>query len=423
MRRFTVHVLVVCSLGALPGCDQDCDVRHGPCPMVSLGDKVIVREPRLDGLFAAVVELGERLDSMRVELESDLRDLAELYDVDASLPLADLAAAVRAAIESDLATNTQGDLYVARSPMLCAADAPTARGSFARCTGLLGVSLPTSCLFEIGPFACDGQCHGSCSGACSLCADPVDGACAGVCEGSCYMVAGGACAGVCLGVCAGTCSLSDADGQCHGLCDGTCTGSCLIPGGDSCSGDCCGDCVSEPGSDGGCDGRCAGTCDGDCSGRCAGVITPICATDSEEAAGCTAQATARAAVAGRCDPGAVDLWYELDAAVDVAERGCFEARLARVKEVLVRAGRRTSELRWLVQGDPELGVPAATVTVQTMIEALRDGGWEEYHVPSPESPCATFALEDSIEILASVPTWSEQHIEPNADLASILGFD
>ncbi|HUT78357.1 MAG TPA: hypothetical protein VM285_11755, partial [Polyangia bacterium] len=202
------------------GEEQSC----GPCGSVQAGDNFITGDPRLDGVFAAVGDLGQITAGIETSFRADLEALASAFGVEGAteMSLDDLAAEVKAAINAELAADVAGSLKIAFVPPRCRADATAAQTAQAACEAKAGCDVSAECEYGLLPVYCTGICSGACSGTCEgRCYSPISGdGCGGTCLGACDLSsAGGTCDGICRGTCAGSCSVCGCDGDCWGLCD------------------------------------------------------------------------------------------------------------------------------------------------------------------------------------------------------------
>ena len=262
-------------------CDGDCDC--GPCASLENGEWRVTTVPWLDLTFRAFVTLDDRVRDIEKNHRASLERLADAFGVNVveDMPISDLTAQLKTAIENQIAAGVDGDLAVSYRSALCYASTAKAAEIQYYCEKRSGCDLTIdleTCGFDDIAVPCEGMCVGGCSATCagSCGVQANGGGCDGQCYGTCLLSTAATCDGTCIGSCAGQCSLVEPGGDCHGSCDGDCTGLCDIPLGGSCAGSCEGWCVVDiPLVE--CEGEFMGACTGACTGGCYGSFeTPSC---------------------------------------------------------------------------------------------------------------------------------------------------
>ncbi len=438
------------------------DSSCGPCGSVQNGDTEISSDARIDGMFMAVVQLKQSVDSIKSAFDSDVQELASAFmteaEIDASV---DLVADLKVMIEANIAAHVQGGLTVLYTPSICSADLQEAYDAQAQCeaklgceTGLnpdetLSVECDGLCLGSCnaecsGEMKCqvsmsvDGSCKGSCEGVCSVSAP--DMACEGMCRGGCVVEGSGSCEGTCKGECSGECSATNTQGDCEGECNGKCQGTCSIEVKGPCSGECQGTCeFMAP------DNQCEGDCKGDCTiivetaaecesgvlcqGQCSGKCTDGCmgearppsqSLDCDASADCNAQASARASAGLDCSSPSLDIGFSFSAALDADARAEFTAKMDLFKTKMTSILEGYAELKGLAMGNAELGIEPPVVTLSSEIQGLLVGGVSDFNIPGCRMPCVIPAFEESVTLLAKTGVDSKVVIEGQVTLASII---
>jgi hypothetical protein len=414
MHRFT-SIGLACGGGlalvGLAGCDeavtQTSESLCGPCGSIATGNLSIAGDARLDGFFQAVADLRNATASIRAEVETDVRALGELYGIAGAEVDADYVARLRAAIEADVRTSTDGGLRVVLDPARCQADVAVAVRAQASCEAQAGCDV----YVQPGMIAveCEGTCRGECSGTCSgelACAVKTPTvACEGECEGSCQLEGSAVCSGACRGECNGSCSATNENGECAGRCRGQCRGVCELEGRAACQGTCQGTCYVDPGSaQCNAQAQCAGSCDAACSGACEGAFEPPRASASCEASvDCQAQARAQAQANLQCSPPRLDIDFAFAAGLDAEARAAFIARMRelRIRAVAILQG--AARLQALVTGEVDGRVvfsPAPLVALRGQIESIIEAGLEgRFEIAPGRIACVIPAFSAAVDAL------------------------
>jgi len=416
--------LVSCDEAATQTSENLC----GPCGSIATGNLSIAGDARLDGFFQAVADLRDATASIRADFETDILALGELYGLTTTEVDANFVAQLRAAIEADIDTNTEGGLRVVLEPARCRADVAVAVQAQASCEAQAG------CDVDVDPgmvaVECQGTCRGECTGSCSgelACAVQTPTvACEGECEGSCQLEAAAACNGTCRGECDGTCSLTNANGECAGRCDGECSGVCELEGRAQCQGTCQGTCYVDPGS-AQCtaEAQCAGTCDAECRGGCEGDFEPPRASaDCEASADCQAQARAQAQANVECTPPRLEVDFALAAGVDAEGRAAFVARMRELQVRGVAILQNSARLQALVTGEVNGEVvfsPAPLVAVREQMEGIVEAGLEgEFEVAPGRIACVIPAFRTAIDALVSAGQDVQVTLAASAEFGAVL---
>jgi hypothetical protein len=423
----------LCSIAAtLASCDEATKATEnlcGPCGSIATGNLSIAGDARLDGFFKATADLRDATASIRADFDQDILAIAAVYGMTTTEVNAEFVAELRAAIEADIAANTDGGLQVVLEPARCQADVAVSVEAQASCEAQAG------CDVEVDPgmvaVSCEGTCRGECSGECSgelACAvrTPTAG-CEGQCEGSCQLEGSAQCDGTCRGECSGECAATNADGECAGRCDGSCSGVCEIEGRAECQGTCQGTCFVDPGS-AQCSGEveCAGTCNAECRGSCEGDFEPPSASaDCEASADCKAQARAQAQANVECTPPQLIVDFAFAADLDAEARAAFVARMKTFQVRAVALLQGVARLQALVTGEVDGEVvfdPAPLVAVRGQLEGVIEAGVEgDFDIAPGRLACVIPAFRDAVQALVDVGGDAQVTLSAGAELSGLLG--
>jgi hypothetical protein len=312
--------------GALPGlgdiakqCGLECDAGG-----VAAGNGSISGTASVDAFFTSVVHF----DAAATAISDGIQ--AELDAIGASVgATAGDNADLKTKLAAKLTANVSGGLKVTYQPPECSVSAHATLQAQAKCDvsvdpGTASVKCEGSCTAEASAtVACDASATVSCTGTAPALT------CSGTCKGDCELKATAKCDGTCNGTCTGTCSVKDAAGNCAGSCSGTCQGNCKLDAAGTCGGSCKGECTYTPPS-GKCDATAEAHCEAkagasvDCKGSCSGNVTP-----PKAKAECEASAKADASVSAECKPPALNVSFQLTAAIaaDATASANFQAWL------------------------------------------------------------------------------------------------
>jgi hypothetical protein len=416
-----------------PGCDGDS--LCGPCGKVSMGDTTISGDARLDGLFKAVGTLGASVGSIRGNFDADLRELALAFGVEAEgMPTAELATAVKGAIQTELNANVQGSLSVDYTPPKCSADISVSVEAQAQCEAKLGCE--GGCNAGSVDVKCEGSCQAECKGGCEgeiKCSASLDaqGRCSAECKGTCEVEAANAsCSGTCRGSCSGDCSAfvenSQGEAECNGTCSGNCSGKCeFTPPSATCSGTCKGECMVKVEAEAECEGsvKCEGSCTGSCSGGCEGKVTPPkCDVDCDASAECSAQASAQASASLKCEPPSLVIDFGFKAGVNAKARAEFMAKMEVLKVKMIGIVKGWAEVESLINGNAEAGLEAPLVTITSEVEAIISGGVGNFDIAAGLVTCVIPAFKEAGQVIAQVGTDGAALIQGQVEIIGIIGI-
>lgn len=448
MRKLIVGfgALIVPALVAgltMTGCGEDSDNPLtgasedicGPCGVVARGDVGISGDARLDGLFAAVGDLGKVTAQINGNFESNLSDLETAFGVTAQGDISTRVDNLIAAIETSISANVDGGIEVAYQPPQCSANVELAVEAQANCEAKAGCEVQAT-PGEVS-VTCEGECTGTCEGSCAADATAMcevsgpDVQCTGSCEGTCQvqLEAAAQCDGVCNGTCNGECSAQNADGSCSGQCSGTCEGTCSLKGeaAANCNGTCNGSCkVERP--EAGCSAEanleCEGKCEGSCSGGCTGTATPPeFDADCEAKADCQASASAQGSANLDCTPPNLTVQYFFKADLSAAQQADFMAKLDALKVHGAAMIQGFVRYKALFTGELEGGVqitpPVATIEarVDALVSAVAAGNLE-FEVPPGRIGCLAAAFGEAAGMIADMSAEASANIEAQAKFAT-----
>jgi hypothetical protein len=429
------RILVLTALGLftgtsaamLQGCDPDGGV-CGPCGSLATGEVTIAGNARLDGFFAAVVQIRDATARIKADFDADILALAEVYGVAKGEVDASFVAQLTAAIEADVQAHTRGGLRIRYEGPKCQASLSAGIEAQASCEAQAGCDVEVSG-GEVS-VQCEGTCSGTCDAGCSgslSCAvkTPTVG-CEGLCEGTCELDGMVACEGTCHGQCMGTCSMTNAAGDCAGECDGNCRGTCEIAGTAECQGTCHGTCYVDQGS-AQCtaEAECSGSCSGSCSGGCEGSFTPPSASaQCEASADCQAQAKAQAEASLECTPPSLAIDFELQANLDASASAAFIGRIKelRVRSIAILQG--AARLRALIDGriDGEVVFdPSPFARLRAEVEGLIEAGASgDIAIPPGRIACVVPAFQEAGRALAAIGAEGSATVSAQAELTAFL---
>lgn len=482
---FVILTVLMASFLTGGACDQADAVGEkacGACPTVAGGGVNFTGDARVDGLFKAIGSLKASTGSINASFNGEIKGLAEVFGVDVSgMSTADMVAAVKGAIEADIAANVEGGLTVDFQKPKCSANASLAVEASADCQVEAGCNVSAECTGGEAKVSCEGSCSGSCEGGCDPGSIPqckvelsasgkcegscsgsceVSGpslACEGTCSGSCTVEAGarceGSCSGTCEGTCEGTCSVENADGSCSGECDGKCSGSCsasceiqgsakcegtcngsceYTPANGSCEGSCKGECKIEASADAECEGgkapSCEGSCSGSCEGSCEGSVTPPSCTaegSCDASADCEASASAQANASVECTPPSIEIGFAVKADVEASAAANFKARMEIFKKSMMNIAQGTFKLKALVTGDASLGIEPPTVQIATQVKAIGSAlvkGDLDIDIPVFRINCAINAADEAVAAVTGIKADLAATIQGQADMMAIIGI-
>ena len=410
--------------------DGDCDggdCECGPCASVENGEWRVTTVPWLDLTFKAIVTLNDRVRDIEKNYRASLERLAGAFGVNIveDMPISDLTAQLKTAIENQIAAGVDGDLLVSYRSALCYASTAKAAEILYHCEKRSGCDMTAdleTCGFDDIAVPCEGMCVGGCSATCAgSCGVQVNGSgCAGECYGTCLLSIAAACDGTCIGQCAGQCSLVDLYGNCHGSCGGDCTGLCDIPLGGSCEGSCVGECVVSISSEE-CEGECMGACSGECLGGCYGPFeTPSCYTeDCEATADCARASVLLARVSPECREAQLSISYDLNGSPDDLTRQQTTARLHVFEREITIIATGFDELQSLVSPSYAAGVGGAT-PIQDLVYSIMNLDGDD--IPDCMVTCLIPAFEGIADILMNTVTDSTSTLQSQMEMMMLISL-
>lgn len=309
-----------------------------------------------DTFIRAVFDLTSAADRSAVELQTELRTLQAIVDVDPNL--GDL----RGRLDAKLAPWIEEDIAFTAAPIRCTDSLDAAALAAVSCdVELTSTSVVVACA---GTCTIDAASQAGCTAlTCRGLAPELQ--CDGMCASGCTHAAPAACDGVCIGECDGAAF--------EGVCAGMCVGTCELRAGARCAGLCTGKCEFEP-PGGACDPVAEPRCDGRvdaamvCTGGCEGpaVVNPI----SEE---CAATIAAMVATARWCEPPKIAALYTRKAGLDSAETAAFHAFLGEFERHLAALLAARVHAKALVRAADDLRGPGADA-LEVLLAALTTDG-------------------------------------------------
>jgi hypothetical protein len=414
-------------------CDGgDCECECGPCASVANGEWRVTTVPWLDLTFKAVVTLGDRIRDIEKNHRASLERLADAFGVNVveDMPISDLTAQLKAAIENQITAGVDGDLLVSYRGGLCYASTAKAAEILYHCEKRSGCDITDdseTCGFDEIAVLCEGKCVGGCSATCNgSCGVQLNGSdCAGECYGTCLLSIAATCDDTCIGQCAGQCSLVDPGGDCHGSCGGDCAGLCDIPFGGSCAGSCEGWCVVETSSEE-CEGECIGSCEGECTGGCYGPFeTPSCCDiDCVATADCARVSALLARVSPECREAQLSISYDLDGSADDQTRQQTTARLHVFEREIAIIATGSHELQSLISPSyaAEFGVDTPIQDLNENIITLIAMNFDEAEIPDCMLPCLIPALDGTANILMNTVTDSAPTLQSQLEMMMLISL-
>ncbi|NLN62812.1 MAG: hypothetical protein GX146_08045 [Myxococcales bacterium] len=464
-----IGALFIMSMGN--ACDDISDAACGECAKVEDGAFSFVGDARVDGLLKAIGTLDASVGSINANFNADLKELAAAFDVDVKgMGTADMVAAVKGAIQADIAAHASGGLKVKLQKPKCSANVSLAVEASVDCQVKAGCDVDVSCSGPEAKIECEGSCSGGCEGTCEgalpkcelelsaegKCEGSCSGscevkapsfACNGTCSGTCTAEVSAQCEGTCNGSCDGECSFEDGEGNCAGECEGTCNGTCEVTGSVACEGECNGTCEYEPGeaqcegtckgsceievaADAKCEGgkapRCEAKCTGGCDASCSGTVKPPKCEGSascEASADCEASASAQASADLTCTPPSLTVDFNFKAGVDAKAKADFVARMEVFKVKMAAIVQGMTKLKALIEGDAELGIDPPVLAIGVQLEAVLKAltkGDLNIDVPIFRINCAIAAFADAGKMLKGLGGKAKATVQGQIDMFALL---